>query len=183
MQVAIFKFSQRRLVERFLGKLDSLDIILLDYLWTKISSPSSKNIFLDNNTYTWIKHRTILEELPFLQIKERALQKRLKNIMDLGLLLSYTEIITKSGSRTYYARTRLFESLIFDDVDPDAQGVETADDEYDEEVDSWDVPKYVPKETRDVPKYVSVYTPNIQTSTKPPAASTARICPASRAVP
>ena len=94
-------------------QLDLTDILIMDYINSAIGSPKMKRIEENDLCYVWLKHSKIIEDLPILRIKENMLAKRLGKLVTLNILAVKT--INNSdgrGSKSYYAKTELFESLL-----------------------------------------------------------------------
>lgn len=89
-------------------KLDMTDLLLLDYIERAAANPSMQRFIdeEDNLCYVWLLHSKILEDLPILDIKVDALNKRLRKLIDLELLTS--KVITNNngrGSKSFYGLT------------------------------------------------------------------------------
>lgn len=122
MQYALDGFNQEKLlaVKSEDGtKLDLTDIKLMGYILRAIPAVKMKRIYDENNQpYVWLEHKHILEDLPILDIKERALQYRLEKLEKLGLIKS--KVIASGscrGTKTYYGITELLDSLQFSEDD------------------------------------------------------------------
>lgn len=95
--------------------LDMSDLIILNWFNYAIGSPRMQHIYDDDgNPYVWGKLSKILEDYPILNIKERMLSAKLTNLKAAGFLKEI-QLADKAGkgSRAYFAKTELFESLLF----------------------------------------------------------------------
>ena len=114
MKYSIMGFSQEKLVELQKSgvQIDTTDLILMKYVKDAIASPSMVKTFENEQPYVWLAHQHILEDLPFMDIQEQMLKKRIKKLIDGGLLKSIVLANGKCrGTRAYYGITELFESL------------------------------------------------------------------------
>lgn len=104
-------FNQEKIINSDLD-LDMTDLTLLDYIYTACSRPSMIHTFDENNQpYVWLKHSKVLEDLPILRIGEEALKKRIKKLVDCGLLKSIVTSQDTKGRRAYYTITLTCEEL------------------------------------------------------------------------
>lgn len=109
MRYSIMGFNQEELIKY---DIDMLDVLLLDYIQKAISQPSMIKEFENGQSYVWLQHKKILEDLPILNIRENMLKKRLSKLVDLGLIKSTNYANqTGRGSRSYYTITESFETL------------------------------------------------------------------------
>ena len=117
MRCSILGFNQQKLIELQTDiKLDMTDILLMDYIQKALSQPSMLKIFENGQSYVWLNHKKILEDLPILDIKDSMLIKRLNKLINLNLISTKTVANQiGQGSRTYYTITNLFESLQYID--------------------------------------------------------------------
>ena len=120
MRYSIMGFNQEKLLlfQQSEGlKLDMNDLLLMDYVQKALSQPKMiKTSDEENQPYVWLSHKKILEDIPFLNIGEDMLKKRIKKLIDLKLIKSM--VIANDvckGTRAYYTITELFESLQNDD--------------------------------------------------------------------
>lgn len=108
MRISILGFNQEEVI-KIEPKLNMEDLLLLDYIQRAGSNPNMHRYIeeKDGLCYVWLSHSKLLEDLPILDIKESALQKKLKKLKDCGLLQSNTFASNKGrGSKTYYAITQ-----------------------------------------------------------------------------
>lgn len=115
MKVDLFGFNQEKALEY---NLTIEDLLLLDYIWDMIASPTMQHI-VDNGftPYVWLQHDRILADLPILNISNRSLINYLNKLKDLGLLtvkIIHSENLR--GSKSYYAITERCEELRYDQV-------------------------------------------------------------------
>ena len=109
MRYAVLNFSQEKAVE---NKLDANDLFLLDYIYEACASPRMKKIHDDSEqTYVWLQHKKLLEDLPILGFGEDMLKKRLRTLSDKGLISSIVKSDETRGRRTYYTITARCEDM------------------------------------------------------------------------
>lgn len=114
MRNSILGFSQKKALEY---KLDTRDLLLLDYIINAIANPMMEHeMDANNNTYVWLSHSKILSDLPILDIKEDMFKKALKKLVDLGLLQTIRKHNAHGrGSKTYYGITVKCNDLCYED--------------------------------------------------------------------
>lgn len=109
MKFSILGFNQEKVLE--IG-LNIKQLHLLNYIYDAIASPSMCHIVEDDVAYVWLQHEKLLEDLPILEIGERALVKHLSELKSLGLIQTKNVANSRlSGSRCYYAITPKCEEL------------------------------------------------------------------------
>ena len=135
MRFEILGFNQELLTRNF-PTLKADDLILLNYIYQAVASPTMKHILKDGVPYVWLHHAKIHEDLPILGISERTLKRYLKNYVELGLLTTVQNYDTAKGSTAFYAITETCESLRF----TSARGV-TADTSKSSQGDTSDTSK------------------------------------------
>lgn len=110
MRNSILGFNQEKAVEY---NLTIKDLLLLDYIINAVASPSMEHELDDNkNTYVWLKHSKVLEDLPLLDVKEDMLKKMLKKLSDLELIQSIQKRIKGlRGTKSFYGITQKCEEL------------------------------------------------------------------------
>lgn len=95
-------------------KLDFTDLALLEYIeWARGSSKMLKYYEEESNkNFVWINHNKLLDDVPFFDIKESALKKRLNRLCQVGLL-EYKLFSNKGGrgTRAYYTLSEKCEDL------------------------------------------------------------------------
>lgn len=67
------------------GKIDSTDAIIISYIvyWRK--SERAETRYSKNGEYIWIDYKTLLRQLPILNIGYEALKDRLDNLYSIGV--------------------------------------------------------------------------------------------------
>lgn len=114
MKSDLFGFNQEKALDY---NLTVEDLVLLDYVWDMIASPTMQHIVDNGIPYVWLQHDRILADLPILNISNRSLINYLNKLKELGLL----EVKTihnegMRGSKSYYAITEKCEALRYDQV-------------------------------------------------------------------
>ena len=109
MRFSILDFNQEELIKY---DVDMTDVLLLDYIQKALSQPSMIKTTKDGQSYVWLQHSKILEDLPILNIKESMLKKRIAKLVELELIQSINIANEHGrGSRSYYTITEQFEGL------------------------------------------------------------------------
>jgi hypothetical protein len=114
MKFELFGFSQARAIEY---GLDIKDLLIIDYVWDMIASPTMQHILKNDVAYVWLMHDRILNDLPILGISKRSLIDYLNKLKDLGIL----DVVTihndnLRGSKSFYGLTEKCERLRYDQV-------------------------------------------------------------------
>lgn len=114
MKFELFGFNQERALEY---NLTIEDLLLIDYVWDMIASPTMQHIVDNGVAYVWLQHDRILADLPILNISNRSLINYLNKLKDFGLLAVKTvHNDSLRGSKSYYALTEKCEELRYDQV-------------------------------------------------------------------
>lgn len=112
MKYSILGYKQEEVIKH---NLDIADLVLLRWIVDITASPKAKRKEVEGNYLVWVNYKSLLEDLPILNIKKRALQDRLSKLVEKGFLSHYHD--TEKGSFSYYGITLLYESLIYDYAD------------------------------------------------------------------
>ena len=111
MRYSVLGFNQELVVAK---GLDLTDLLLLDYVYTACGSPSMVKVVDEKNQpYVWLKHSKILSDIPVINIGEEMLKKRIKSLIDRGLLKSQVKSNNSLGRQAYYTITEECENLRF----------------------------------------------------------------------
>lgn len=114
MKFDLFGFNQEKALEY---NLTVEDLLLIDYVWDMIASPTMQHLIDDGVPYVWLQHDRILSDLPILNISNRSLINYLNKLKDLGLFAVKTvHCEGLRGSKSYYAITEKCEELRYDQV-------------------------------------------------------------------
>ena len=95
---------------------DLSDLLILNYVIYALANPKMKH-YVDKecNSYVWLNHTHLLEDLPILNITAGTLKNRLTKLRKMDLLASITISNESSqGSKTYYRTTSLLNDAIFE---------------------------------------------------------------------
>lgn len=116
MKYSILGFNQEEVVK--LDEVDIVDLLLLDYIYTAIASPTMLHKVGENNQpYVWLYHEKILQDLPILNIGEEALKKHIAKLKRVGLIKSLQDFTSeRKGSRSFYTITEDCEKLRYTGV-------------------------------------------------------------------
>lgn len=116
MKYSIFGFNQAEVVK--FGEVDIVDLLLLDYIYNAIASPTMLHKVDENNQpYVWLYHEKILQDLPILNIGEEALKKHIAKLKRVGLIKSLQDFTSgRKGSRSFYTITEECEKLRYTGV-------------------------------------------------------------------
>jgi hypothetical protein len=80
-----------------------------------VASPTMKHKIENDNSYVWISHSKILEDLPILDIGSDRLKRILKHLVDVGLVETTKSLSEMKGTRTYFKITEKCEQLKYTD--------------------------------------------------------------------
>ncbi len=98
MKYTINGFYQEKLVE--LG-LDVLDSTILEYLVDLAAAPSTVVHYEGDKRFFWVKYGSLINALPVLGIKKRALGRRMKKYVKCGLLYLHIDKCKKGTFSMY----------------------------------------------------------------------------------
>lgn len=127
MKFAIFGFSQRKVcglkkevlqadksIKTYI--LDVTDLLILQELADFMNRQKVVKYVINNKEYFSITYKSIIEDLPILNIQKQALRDRIDKLCIIGLLEK--EIIKDvSGSWSAFRMTDVYESLKYDRID------------------------------------------------------------------
>lgn len=108
MILEIFGFDQERLTGT---GLDMVDMMIIHYIIFSSSSTDMLHETKDKRNYTWINHDKFKEDLPFLELTEPTLRRRLVKLKESGMIDSIVISNEMKGKRTYYGITPYCDSL------------------------------------------------------------------------
>lgn len=97
MKFTIHGFSQQKAIE--LG-LSNDDLLTLRWIIDFSQSGKMKSIYRNGKVYYWINYKSLLDDIPILNIKKDTLYRRLKKMSNIGVL-SHTTVID-NGTYSYY---------------------------------------------------------------------------------
>ncbi len=98
MKYTIEGLQQQKLVEL---NCDCTDAVILRYLIDFDNTKQMKKFTLEGKNYFWIHYKTVIKELPIINIKKQALADRLKKMCSNNIFEFYLEK-TDQGTFTYY---------------------------------------------------------------------------------
>lgn len=96
MKYTIEGFSQKKLIE---FGMDAQDALILRYFIDFVKSNKMISEVVDGKTYYWIRYDNVISNLPILNMKKGAVQRRFYKMRNAGLLIHY---IKKSGGTFSY---------------------------------------------------------------------------------
>ena len=102
MKEKILGIDQKRAIE--LG-LDVVDVVLLDVIGHKLASESTEKQEIEGRQYVWVCYQSLIEWLPILGLKKRALALRLDKLVGKGILKKF--IAKEKGNFTFFALCNL----------------------------------------------------------------------------
>ena len=109
MRHTILGFSQQDLLKY---DVSMNEVLLLDYIYHAVASPTMLHKIHDGQTYVWISHDKLLTDLPILNIGADRLKRILKHLLDVELISTIkVNNETGKGSRSYYTITANCEQL------------------------------------------------------------------------
>ena len=112
MRNTIFGFNQFELIKY---SLNMNEVLLLDYVYHAVASPTMEHKIENDISYVWISHNKIIEDLPILNIGTDRLKRLLSHLCEVNLLQSITVRIKGKGSKSYYTITENCEKLKYSD--------------------------------------------------------------------
>ena len=109
MRYTILGFNQELLIKY---DLNMNEVLLLDYIYNAVASPTMTHKIENNVSYVWLNHKKILEDLPILNIGEDRLKRLLQHLIEVHLIQSVRDVVGR-GSKSYYCITEECEELRF----------------------------------------------------------------------
>lgn len=98
-------------------KLDITDLLILQHL---ADFPNRKRIvktIIDDKMFFWVDYKTLIEELPILDIKKQALSDRLSKLVELDILEKHIISQNGYGNSTFFRMGEKYESLKYSKED------------------------------------------------------------------
>lgn len=141
MKYSILGFNQQLIMNT---SLDLTDLLLLKYIHEASGRIGMSHTLDNDDVYTWLSHKKIMEDLPILRISEGTLRNRILKLKQGNYIQSITMSSEKGkGSRTYYRLTDISEAFLYDNTTTSCQS-----------------------DVKDVPHHVKVMSNNIELSNK-----------------
>ncbi len=119
MKYTIFGFSQQAVLdlnESTGAGIDITDLQIIDWFVDFFAGTMDKRQ-IGENVYGWVLARKVCEEFPLLGLKEQAVRKRLKKLVDAGVLESKVIKNKQDGTKAFYRLTAVGASLRYDSTD------------------------------------------------------------------
>lgn len=114
MKYTVFGFSQEELIKH---KMDLGDAAILRFFVDFRGTGKMKSEIIGENdqkqSYYWLKYNAVIEDFPLLNMKKDAVYRRMKSLVDKGILI-HQHVKNKYGSFSYYEVGPLYESLLRD---------------------------------------------------------------------
>lgn len=107
MKYTIEGFSQSKAIE---FNLDAIDLCILRWITDFANTDSMVKMQVENKVYFWIKYEGLLQELPIIGIKKDSLYRRLKNMVEQGVLEHTT--VKMGGTFSMYRFGKKFTELL-----------------------------------------------------------------------
>lgn len=113
-------------------KLDYLDLAIFDCVAGVLNRPEFPSLSIPSKgmIFKWVSTRIILQDLPLLGLKERAIRSRIDKLVDAGLLIKHVDI--NDGNKPYYTQGKNFSKMFVannttrqDDADPRQENADT----------------------------------------------------------
>ena len=101
--------------------LDFIDLVILRW-FIDFYPKMGKKVF-NNEEYAWVRYDKVLEDLPLLNIKKRAVAQRMQKMSELGVLECKLLKMEKEGTFLYYKYGRKLLKLDADRLRSNAHGV------------------------------------------------------------
>jgi len=109
MKYTIHGFSQKVAMEM---NLKSDELLLLRWFADFMGTNKMKKFFIEDECFYWVRYDAILEDLPILDCKKRAIAGKFKNLVDADVLKNKT--LKQGGTYSVSAIGAKYESLISD---------------------------------------------------------------------
>jgi hypothetical protein len=116
MKYSIMGFSQKKIVELWNAhnaKIDCDDLLILRWFSNFRGTGKMKMKMVENTPFYWVDYKTIIEDLPIIDIAPQAVGRRFKKYVDIGLLEQSIDK-SRSGSKAYYALKDSYSELLYD---------------------------------------------------------------------
>lgn len=110
MKYSIFGYEQKELANY---NIDCVDLVLLDYLLHKCLNSTLEYKIIDDYRYIWITQTMIVNDLPFLKLKERGVENRINNLCTIGFVDRKKRQDNKGKLKSYLRITDLVNQLKF----------------------------------------------------------------------
>lgn len=108
MKYTIMGFSQ---AESIKYNLDVTDLLLLRWVADLSARPTARRIDSEGHSLVWVNYATIIEDMPIIAIKKRALFDRLSKMVEKGLLYHY--FLNTKGGVSFYGLTENADALVY----------------------------------------------------------------------
>lgn len=109
MKYTIHGFSQKVAIEM---NLKNEELLLLRWFIDFMGTNRMKKFFIDDECFYWVRYDAILEDLPILDCKKRAVAGKFKRLVDADVLKNRT--LKQGGTYSVYAIGAKYESLVSD---------------------------------------------------------------------
>jgi predicted transcriptional regulator len=110
MKYTILGFSQKKLIEH---KLDVLDALILRYFIDFKDTDKMVSEIFENDKYYWVEYEGILKAIPIIGLKKDTVYRRLKKLVEIGILKHQTK--RKGGTYSFYSTGSMYGQLIDSD--------------------------------------------------------------------
>ncbi|MBB6622549.1 conserved phage C-terminal domain-containing protein [Clostridium gasigenes] len=110
MQYTFLGFSTAKIME---FELDMKDMAILRYFVDFRETGKMKAEMVDGENYYWVKYEAIVEEIPFIDLKKKAVMARMLKLRDLGILTHYTKR-SSAGTYSFFGLGSKYIELISD---------------------------------------------------------------------
>jgi hypothetical protein len=107
MKFTILGFSQEMAIKY---NLDLIDLLILRWFIDFKDSGRMDFKIIENDKYYWVKYSKAIEDIPIINLKIRALQRRLLKLSEIGILKHYT--VKENGTFPFYAVGDNYKYLI-----------------------------------------------------------------------
>lgn len=110
MKYTIVISQQACLLAGLLGKVNYIDLVILEYLRDFVFYAGHKSIYRQGKEYIWLNYTHLLKSLPFLGFQSKAaLGRHLDKLRQAGLIMTYRA----PENSLYYAFTEKMADLLF----------------------------------------------------------------------
>ena len=111
LKIKNIKTEKRKNTEKEITQTLGIDdLYLLNRLFKFRGSTKTANTIIDGKVFFWINYKTLLENMPILDMSKEALMNKFKKYVDMALI-ERTQIYEKDGMKGTYSYMHITEKL------------------------------------------------------------------------
>lgn len=107
MKYTIMGFSHKKLME---FGMDVEDALILRYFIDFVESNKMISEVVDGKTYYWVRYDNVISDMPIINMKKDAVQRRFYKMRNAGLLIHYVK--KSGGTFSYYGIGERYHELV-----------------------------------------------------------------------